>query len=142
VPHDREAKLASVPKHGLAVAFHVLVEPDACPSLGQDHLKRCLAALKRIRPQVVAVQLDQVESLEKHALVSAVVTDEIERGNAVVIASDRLAVDDAGARAQASQRLDDERKAVGEIIARPAVKPDPLVFLAGDDAETVMLDFM
>jgi hypothetical protein len=31
------------------------------------------------------------------ALVSAVVTDEIERGNAVVIASDRFAIDDAGA---------------------------------------------
>jgi hypothetical protein len=54
-----------VPKHGLAVAFHVLVEPDTGPRFGQNHLKRCLAALKRIRPQVVAVQLDQVEGIEK-----------------------------------------------------------------------------
>jgi len=38
-----------------------------------------------------------------------VVTDEIERGNAVVIAGDSFAVDDAGARAQASQRFDDQR---------------------------------
>src|SRR5512132_213672 len=30
-----EAQLAGVPKHGLAVVFHVLVEPDAGPSLGQ-----------------------------------------------------------------------------------------------------------
>jgi hypothetical protein len=30
-----------------------------------------------------------------------VVTDEIEQGNAVVIAGDGLAIDDAGARAQA-----------------------------------------
>jgi hypothetical protein len=42
-------------EHGRAVALDLLVEPDAGPSLGQDHLKRCLAALKRIRPQVVAV---------------------------------------------------------------------------------------
>jgi hypothetical protein len=30
------------------------------------------------------------------------VTDEIERGNAILIAGDRLAMDDAGARAQAA----------------------------------------
>jgi hypothetical protein len=39
--------------------------------------------------------------------VSALVTDEIERGNAVVIASHSFAIDNAGARAQARQRLDD-----------------------------------
>jgi hypothetical protein len=49
----------------------VLVEADAGPSLGQDHLKRCLAALKRIRPQIVTVQLDQVEGIEKDVLVNA-----------------------------------------------------------------------
>jgi phosphoribosylaminoimidazole carboxylase (NCAIR synthetase) len=57
------------------------------------------ADLKRITPQVVAVQLDQVESVQKLAAVSAVVTNEIERGNAVVIAGDSFAIDDAGARA-------------------------------------------
>src|SRR5262245_32046194 len=36
------------------------------------------------RRRVVAVQFDQVEGTEKYALVGAVVTDEIERGNAVV----------------------------------------------------------
>jgi hypothetical protein len=52
-----------------------------------------------IASQVVAVQLDDVEGIEKDALVSAVVTDKIERGNAVVIAGNGFAVDDAGARA-------------------------------------------
>ena len=47
-----------------------------------DH--RGLADLKRITPQVVAVQLNEVEGVEEYAVVSAVVTDEIERGNAVV----------------------------------------------------------
>jgi hypothetical protein len=46
------------------------------------------------------------------------VTDEIERGNAVVIAGDGFAIDDAGARAQACQRLDDQREAMEEIVAR------------------------
>src|SRR5215472_3526802 len=58
-----------------------------------------LADMKRIAAQVVAVQFDGVEGVEEYAVVSAVVTDEIERGNAVVIAGNSFAVDDAGARA-------------------------------------------
>ena len=52
------------------------------------------------------------------------------------------AVDDAGARAQACQRLDDQREATGEVIARTAVEPDPLTILAGDDAESIVLDLV
>ena len=82
---------------GRAIALNMLVEAEAKASFGQHTSKRGLADLKRIAPQVVAVQFDQVEGVEEYAVVSAVVTDEIERGNAVVIASDSLAVDDAGA---------------------------------------------
>ena len=80
-------------------------------SLGQDRGQRGLADLKRITPQIVAVQFDEVEGVEEYAPVNAVVTDEIERGNAIVIASDSFAIDDAGARAQADQRFDDQREA-------------------------------
>ena len=73
---------------------------------------------------------------------SAAVTDEIERGDTVVIASDRLAIDYAGARAQASQRLNDQREAKGEVIARTAVEPHLRALLAGNDAEAVVLDLM
>src|SRR6516164_972744 len=92
-----EAELAGMGEDGRAVAFDMLVEPDAGAGLGHDRGERGLADLKRIAPQVVAVQLDEVEGVEEDALVSAVVTDEIERGNAVVIASDRFAIDDARA---------------------------------------------
>jgi hypothetical protein len=80
--------------------------------------------------------------IEKGALVSAVETDEIERGNAVVIASDRLAIDDAGARTQASQRLDDQREAVREIIAGTAVEPHLGTVLAGNNPKTIVLDLV
>jgi len=90
-----------------AVALDVLIEPDAGAGLGHDRCERCLADLKRIALQVVTVQFDEVEGVEQYALVSALVTDEIERGNAVVIASDSFAIDNAGARAQACQSLDD-----------------------------------
>ena len=68
-------------------------------------------------------QLDEVEGVEEYPVVSAVVTDEIERGNAVVIAGDSFAVDDAGAGAEPGERIDDQREAVGEVIARTAVEP-------------------
>jgi hypothetical protein len=46
----------------------VLIESDARSSLGQDHLKRLLAALKRITAQIVAVQFDQIEGVKEDAL--------------------------------------------------------------------------
>ena len=61
----------------------------------RDRCERGLADLKRIAAQVVAIQLDEVEGIEKYAPVSALVPDEIERGNAVVIAGDSFAVDNA-----------------------------------------------
>src|SRR5262245_15493345 len=110
-------KLAGVGEDGRAVALDMLIEPDAEAGLGHDRRERGLADLKRIAPQVVAVQLDEVEGVEEYALVRALVSDEIERGNTVVIAGDGFTVDDAGARAQACQRLDDQREAAGEIVA-------------------------
>ena len=57
--------------------------------------ERCLAALKWIKPQVVAVQFDQVEGVEEYPVISAVVAEEVKRGHAVVIAGDSFAIDDA-----------------------------------------------
>ena len=43
---------------------------------------------------------------------------------------------------RAGQRLDDQRKAVGQVIAWTAIEPHPQAVLAGDDAEAVVLDFV
>ena len=50
-------------------------------------------------PQIVAVQFDQVEGVQERAVIMAAVANEIERGEAVIIAGDSFTVDDAGARA-------------------------------------------
>jgi hypothetical protein len=77
--HDTfEPDLAGMGEDGRAIALDMLVEPDAGACLGQHACKRGLADLKRIAPQVVAIQLDQVEGVEEYAVVGAVVTDEIE----------------------------------------------------------------
>src|SRR5215467_2776826 len=120
----------------------MLIEPDARAGLGHDGWERGLANLKRIAPQVIAVQFDQVEGVQERAVIMAAVANEIERGNAVVIAGDSLAVDDAGARAQACQRLDDQREAAGEVIARTAVEPHLRASLASNDPKAVMLDLV
>ena len=57
-------------------------------------------------------------------------------------AGDSFAVDDAGTRAQAGQRLDDQREAASEIIARTAIEPHPLAVLASNDAEAIVLDLV
>ena len=69
-------------------------------------------------------------------------TNEIERGNVVVISGDGFAIDDARARAEAGQRVDDQREATGEIIARTAVEPDPRASLTPNNAEAVVLNLM
>jgi len=57
--------------------------PDAGVGLGHDRCQRGLADLKRTAPQVIAVQLDQAEGVKEYTLVSAVVPDEFERGDAI-----------------------------------------------------------
>src|SRR4029077_286376 len=118
-----KTELAGVPKLGRAVALHVLVESNAWPSLGQDYSKRGLATLQRIRSEIVTVQFDQVGGVQENAFVMVPVANAIEQRDAVVITGNRLPVDDARARAQPGQRLDDQREAVCEVIARAAVEP-------------------
>jgi hypothetical protein len=54
-----QPELACVPKHGLAVAFDMLVKLDARAGLGHE-----LADLKWIMPQIVAVEFDQIEGIK------------------------------------------------------------------------------
>jgi signal transduction histidine kinase len=126
-----------VAKDRLAVALHVLVEPDARPDLSQHHFQCGLPALQRITPQIVAAQFDQIEGVEEYPIVSAVMTDKVERSNAIVIASHSFAINDAGAGLQAGQCLNDQREAMGEIIAGTAVEPHSRPVFPGDDTKAV-----
>jgi hypothetical protein len=50
-------------------------------------------------------------------------TDEIERGNAVVIAGNGFTIDDARARAQAAQRLSGKRRVRSLLVVLDFVQP-------------------
>jgi hypothetical protein len=68
-----------VPEHRFSVVeFHVLIEPDARNGLGEHRRERRLVDDQRIAPQIVSIQLDQVESIEEHAVVMTPVTDALE----------------------------------------------------------------
>ena len=64
-------------------------------------------------PQVGAVQFDQVEGVQEHLAVMALIPNTVKHREAVVVAGNRLAVDDAGPRAQVGQRLDNQREGTG-----------------------------
>ena len=68
--------------------------------------------------------------------------DEIERGNTVVIASNCLPINDAGARAQPGERINDQREATSEVVAGTAIEPHLGAGLAGNDAEAIVLNFV
>jgi hypothetical protein len=96
----------------------VLVEAQTRRRAREHARERRLSHLKRVAPQVVAIEFYQIERVEEHAPVVPAIADEIEARDAVVAAGDRLAVDDA---AQLSQPINDQREAHGQVIARPAV---------------------
>jgi len=104
---------ASVREDGRAVAFDMLVEPDAGAGLSHDGCERGLADLERVTAQIIAIQFDQVEGVQEHVPVMLAVADTLERCEPVVIARDGFPIDDAGARAQPSQGLHDQREAIG-----------------------------
>ena len=93
-----QAHLAGVTEDCLTVVvLHVLIEAQTWCSLGQHRGERSLAHLKRLASQIVAIQLDQVEGVEKHAGVVSAVADAVERCEPVIIAGDSFPIDDTGA---------------------------------------------
>jgi len=53
--------------------------------------------------EVIPVQLDQIESIKENGFIVMPVTDALERGDPIVIASNRLSIDNAGAHVQGGQ---------------------------------------
>ena len=70
------------------------------------------------------------------------IADAVEARDPVLPARDRLAVDDAGPQTQLSQSLDNQRKALGQVVAGPAIEPHARAVLARDHPEAVVLDLV
>jgi hypothetical protein len=97
-----------------------------------------LPALQWITPQVIAVQLDQVEGVQEYAFVVMPVANEIERSDAVVITGNRF--DDAGERAQARQGLAIRGKRY--VRCQGGFRASPVRPSCGQSPEPVVLDLV
>ena len=85
-----QTKLACMTKYERPVFLDVFVQLDARPSTRDQAGERSLAHLQRIAPEVLPVQLDQVERIEEHGMVMAPVPNPVEGCDTVLSASQRL----------------------------------------------------
>ena len=109
--------------HLAVVVLDVLVEPQAGPGLGQDGCESGLADLKRIAAQVIAVQLDQVEGIEEDARVIASYRMRSKLGTPSSLQATASPSMMQDRDRKAGERLDDQREALGQVIARTAGEP-------------------
>ena len=68
--------------------------------------------------------------------------EQIEHGEAVGIAGDGFAIDDAGSRRQGCDRSHHQGETLGKVEALPGDKLHATVVEVGQDAEAVVLDFV
>ena len=106
----------------------MFIQADANWRARKQYREGLLAYLQRVVPQVIPVKLDDVERPHEHTFVRVPSPDQLEAGNTVRTARDRLAIDGARAWPKPRQCLDNEREAPGQIIAWAAVEFHPLVF--------------
>ena len=77
-----------------AVAFDMLIEPDAVANLGQHRSEGGFGDIEWITSEVVAVQFDEVERVEEYVGIIAPIANAVEGCDTIIVADDCLAVDD------------------------------------------------
>jgi hypothetical protein len=101
-----------------------------------------LAVLYRCPSQILAVDLKKVEGAQDYARMVAGAPDQLEYGKALVVADNRLAIDQAGPPRQGGNGGRSQRKPSGKIISVAGNKPDTGAVTPGHDTKAVMLDFV
>jgi len=90
-----ETELAGMGEDGRAVPDDVLVELNArFGDLPQEVLKRTPSLFQRVRPEVDAAQLQQVEDVHEDPVIVRLAAQPLEIGYPVRFATDGLAIED------------------------------------------------
>jgi hypothetical protein len=89
-----------VPEYALAIVGEVLVQTQPRKAPTQQARQRRLAGLERLAPEVLAVELEEVEGVEEDLGRPLPVPQQGKHGEPVLVAADHLAVDQARARLQ------------------------------------------
>ena len=98
--------------------------------------------LDRRPPQVLAVELEQIEGAKDDALAAPALSQQVEHSQAVRVADDGLAIDQAGPHREGSDGRGRHGKAIGEVEALASVERHAAGSPIGEDTEAVMLDFV
>ncbi len=91
------------------------------------------------RPEVFAVEFDQIEGTEHGSVVAKSITESVEYREAAFVDHDGLTVHDARSHRQARDSLDDLREARREIVAIAGEQPHAFDVPPRDDAKAVVL---
>ena len=84
-------------EHDVAAMREMLVELHPRQRSAQQAGQRLLAHLERLAPQVVAVELQQIEGDENDVLVVATMPQHLKSRHPILVAAHRLAIDQAAA---------------------------------------------
>src|SRR5262249_16763469 len=114
-----KAHLAGVPEHALAIVGEVLVQTQPRKAPTQQARERRFARLQRLPPPALALPPQAGAGVEEGRLAGGFAPQPLEHREPVLIAGDRLAIDQAGTHFEPVNGLDDER------IARRPIVPVP-----------------
>ncbi len=119
--HDAlAAETASVLVDDRTVALIMLVQGDAklrALQRTEKLFEPIFPPLDWIGAQVIAIELDKIESAKHGGMVMAPGAQQIEGREAVLVNHNGLAVDEAGLHREALDRFDNAREAAGEVRA-------------------------
>src|SRR5215207_6869044 len=142
--HDAfESQAAGVTEHRLAVrTLHVLREAQRRAGFLQRLLQHPAPADQLDAAQVLSLKPEQVEGVEAGARLAVATEQPVEAGQAIEAVRDRFAVkhDAGGGEGAHGVGNRDEVTRPVTAVARPQVHP--LAVLMGEDAETVVLEFV
>jgi hypothetical protein len=68
-------------------------------------------------PQILAIELEQVEGVQQHMAASRFAPEVLKHGEPVGIAGDRLAIDQAGTHLEPVHGLEDQRIALRPVVS-------------------------
>ena len=131
-----------MPVDRIAIGSEMLIEGHAGMRATQEALQGRFAKLDRRPPQILAVEFKEIERAKRNGMILAPVPDQVEHGQAVHVDRDRFPVDHTRASWQGSDRLDNEREAIGKIVSAAGDQTHAIGVAVGDDAKAVVLDFV
>jgi hypothetical protein len=84
-----------VEDHRAVVMLKMPVQAQPRPTPAQQTCQSRLGGLQRFAPQILTVQFEQVEGEQEHAAIVAPLAQPLEHREALLVADDRLTVDQA-----------------------------------------------